>query len=140
MSYIILIREYSPQDAPCITELVKNAYLSNVNTGWCNAIFKEITFQLIVLTAAIMFIFFGVPLFYCLIAIPVVIIIIYIAIYLSFYTKAIELVSSRRPLKCWVAEVYLPYFFTRDPQTCNYEIVTDEKEIIDAANYQKKVL
>lgn len=42
MSYIVIIRETTPRDAPYINELVKNAYLSNVNTAWMNALFKEV--------------------------------------------------------------------------------------------------
>lgn len=50
-----------------------------------------------------------------------------------------ELLTSRKPLKCWVAEVYLPYFFTKDPGKCSFHITTDENEIRHAENYQKKV-
>lgn len=44
MSYIILIRESTPEDTLQINFLVKAAYLSNVNTAWCNALFKEVRF------------------------------------------------------------------------------------------------
>lgn len=101
--------------------------------------FFQITFQLVVMTAAVMFIFLGIPLLYCLAALPCVMLFIYIAIYVSFYSKAMELLMSKRPLKCWVAEVYLPYFFRRDPKTCRYDVVWDEKEIVDAANFKKTV-
>lgn len=156
MSYVVAIREYKYNDAPLVNELVKNGYLSNVNGAWCTALFKEvgilfrpktpnvsqITFQLVVMTAAIMFIFVGVPFFYCLSAVPVVMLIIYVAVYLSFYAKATELVTARKPLKCWVAEVYLPFFFTKDPQQFSFRIVSNERTepgSSDLGTYQKKV-
>lgn len=86
-----------------------------------------------------MFIFLGVPLLYCLAALPVVMLLIYFAVYVAFYTKAMEIITSKRAIKCWVAEVYLPYFFARDPRLCSFEVVFDEGDIVDAGNFQKKV-
>lgn len=92
------------------------------------------------MTAAIMFIFLGVPLLYCISAVPCVMLFIYLVVYASFFSKAIEVLTSKKPIKSWVAEVYLPYFFTRDPRKCSFKIVTDvNDEIFDVSNYQKKV-
>lgn len=92
--------------------------------------------------AAVMFIFIGVPLFYCVAAIPLVLLFMYITIYMSVAMKAMETISTKRPLQSWVAEVYQPYFFTRNPQTFTYRIIPEhrlQKEQIDLTNYQKKV-
>lgn len=92
--------------------------------------------------AAIMFIFMGIPFFYCVAAVPLVLLFMYIAIYINVSVKAMETISSKRPLQSWVAEVYQPYFFNRDPQNFTYRIIPEhrlEKENIDTANYQRKV-
>lgn len=89
-----------------------------------------------------MFIFIGVPFFYCVAAIPLVLLFMYIIIYGNVAMKAMETISSKRPLQSWVAEVYQPYFFARNPQNFTYKIIPEhrlEKEHIDTANYQRKV-
>lgn len=56
--------------------------------------------------------------------------------------KAIEVCSSKTALQSWVAEVYVPYFFSRNPQDFNYKIVPESKlleEDMDMSNYQRKV-
>lgn len=85
-----------------------------------------------------MFIFLGVPLSYCLCAVPLVMLLIYLIVYASFFTKAIELVSAKRPVMCWVAEAYLPYFFTKEPRDCLFQIL-QESHNLDLSQYQKKV-
>lgn len=163
MSYIVVIRECKHTDAPAANEVIRNAYLSNVTNSWCNALFKEvsgsqcacfvnklhslfifqITFQSIIMLAAFMFIFIGVPFFYCVTAIPLVLLLIYVVIYANFALKAMEVISTKRPLQSWVAEVYQPYFFTRNPQNFSYKIIPEhrlEKECIDTANYQRKII
>lgn len=90
------------------------------------------------LTAAIMFIFLGVPLTLCLAAIPFVMFLLYIVVYISYYAKATEILTSKRPLKTWIAEAYLPYFFTRNPRDCSFEIVR-ERDNLNLTGYQKQV-
>lgn len=54
-----------------------------------------------------MFIFFGIPLYMCALAIPCVILLIWFTVYGSYYNKSTEL--ALRPSKlCWVAEIYEP--------------------------------
>lgn len=104
--------------------------------------FFQITFQLIVVFAAIMFIFVGVPFFYCITAIPLVLFLIFITIYSSLMMKAIEL-SQKRPLQCWVAEVYEPHYFIGDPTKIRHVITTEEdlkKDVVDLFGFRKKVI
>lgn len=42
MSYIVVIREQNYKDAQYINDLVRGAYLSNVNSAWYNALLKEV--------------------------------------------------------------------------------------------------
>lgn len=102
----------------------------------------QITFELIVMSAAVMFIFLGVPLFYCLAAIPLVMLFMYVVVYIGFYAKAMDVIMAKRPLHCWVAEVYHPYFFARNPQVFSYKIIPEhrmQEECLDLSNYQRKV-
>lgn len=84
----------------------------------------------------------GVPLQYCLFAIPTVLIMLYILIYGSFLMKAAELVHSKKPLQSWVAEAYEPYFFKEKPENCFYKIIPEEMFLIEGINnrnFRKKV-
>lgn len=143
--YYIVIRESQPNDLPHISELVRRAYISNVRNFFFSALFNEVnntlfiikqingsqflkvTFQAIVLLAAFMFIFMGVPLFYCLFAIPLVLIMTYILIYGAILMKSAELMHGKRALQCWVAEAYEPYFFIESPTNCTYRIIPEDK-------------
>ncbi|KAJ8949962.1 hypothetical protein NQ318_002369 [Aromia moschata] len=58
--YYIVIREKRDNDTPAVSEVVRNAYTSNVFNSWLNALFNEITFQLIILLSAFLFICLGV--------------------------------------------------------------------------------
>lgn len=91
------------------------------------------------MSAAVMFIFLGVPLFYCFVAVPFVMLLIYLIVYASFLAKAIEVITSKKPVQCWVAEAYLPYFFARDPRNCSFQIVRKIPEGLDLSDFQKKV-
>lgn len=51
----------------------------------------QITFQAIVLTAAVMFIFLGYPIHYCVLSVPIVLIGAYMSIYASHSLKALEI-------------------------------------------------
>lgn len=42
MSFLIVIREYKPNDAHSVNEVVRNAYLSNASATWMNALMKEV--------------------------------------------------------------------------------------------------
>lgn len=95
-----------------------------------------------VLTAAVMFIFLGFPLLYSLAAIPMVLVGLYVAVYASLLMKAVEITHGKRAIQTWVAEAHEPYFFTKNPQDCSYEIVSEnqvEKEAVDITSCQKKV-
>ncbi|XP_063915844.1 uncharacterized protein LOC135131909 [Zophobas morio] len=141
--YYIVIRESQQNDMPFISELVRKAYLSNVSKAFVAALFNEVTFQAIVLLAAFMFIFMGVPLQYCLFSIPIVLIMLYILIYGTILMKAAESTHSKRSLQCWVAEAYEPFFFSDTPQNCFYRVVPEEKvgdEGINVGNYRKTIV
>lgn len=141
--HFIIIREYKASDSPAVSEVVRNAYLQNVNTAWLSTILKEITFQLIVSVAAIMFIFLGFPLLLCLAAIPIVLAIIYLVTYSAVLMKAAEVVYNKRPIVCWIAEAYEPYFFSQKPQDTSYRILSEEafwKQKIDFNSFQRKII
>ncbi|KAF5288424.1 hypothetical protein FQR65_LT02076 [Abscondita terminalis] len=143
MSCFIVIREYRSNDFYSVSDVIRNAYLSSVFTTWCNALTREITFQLIVMSAAILFIFFGVPLQYCLISIPVVLLVIYLVIYSSYLMKAAELVHSKKPIQCWVAEACEPFMFMEKPENVSYKVFTDAKlcnETFDMGNHRRKIV
>lgn len=40
--FYIVIREQRSNDIPVISEVVRNAYISNVYNSWLNALFNEV--------------------------------------------------------------------------------------------------
>lgn len=89
-----------------------------------------------------MFICFGLPLTYCAASIPIVLIGLYIIIYGTVALKAAQLLYEKKPLKCWVAEAYEPYFFMKNPDGCWYKIITEDEidqEAISKEKFQRKV-
>jgi len=65
--------------------------MSSLGPTFRGMLFKEITFQLVILLSAIMFIFFGMPLTVCLVVIPIVVILVYVGTYISFAIKLAEI-------------------------------------------------
>lgn len=101
----------------------------------------QITFQLIVTISAVMFIFVGVPLFYCITAIPLVLLLIFITIYSSLLMKSVEL-ANKTPMQCWIAEVLEPRYFMEDPRKLKHLVMTEEElknEEINLNSYRRKV-
>lgn len=80
-----------------------------------------------IIFSAILFIFFQVKLIFCLCTIPIVLSLMYIAIYTAITMKSAQLMYEKKPLKSWVAEAYEPYFLTKDPKTCWYKIITERE-------------
>lgn len=76
--------------------------------AFVSCLFREITLQMVVIVWAIMFIFFGIPLFMCCVAIPVVVGLILFTTYGSYFNKANELAIRGGSKLCWVAEIYEP--------------------------------
>ncbi|KAJ8962411.1 hypothetical protein NQ317_008745 [Molorchus minor] len=128
--YYIVLREYKQRDLAAISEVVRNAYLSNVFSSWLNALFNEITFQLIIILSAVLFICFGVPLIYCAVSIPIVLIGLYVVIYSTILLKSAQVIYEKKSLMCWVAEAYEPLFNIKNPKNCWYKIITENE--IDA--------
>ncbi|XP_017786156.1 PREDICTED: uncharacterized protein LOC108569202 [Nicrophorus vespilloides] len=126
MPNYIVIREYQQSDKLGVGEAVQSAYTSNVNKSFINALSREITFQLIVMCAAMFFIFIGIPITYCLSAIPIVLITVYMCIYLSHFMKSSELMH-KRPVKCWVAEACYNCITDADPKQIYFSVVSENE-------------
>lgn len=91
MSYIVIVRAFKPGDETGSKELIKDGVMSSLSATFCGMLFKEITFQLIILLAAVMFIFFGMPLTVCLLVVPVVVALMYAGTYVSFTAKLTDI-------------------------------------------------
>ncbi|KDR18719.1 probable N-acetyltransferase CML3 [Zootermopsis nevadensis] len=154
MYHLIIIRYYKPGDELFCREIVKDGTMSTVNAAFIAGLTREITFQTMILTSAILFIFLGVPFSVCFCSIPAVIILMYVFIWLGHTFKALEMTQdvsniprvymSSEYTGFWVAEAHEPYFMTRDPNQIKYKIMT-EREIIDnnielADHHVKKIV
>lgn len=64
-SGVLLIRDYRPGDELSCSEIVHEGTMSTVNKAFFSALIREVTFQLMVLASAVMFIFMGLPLQVC---------------------------------------------------------------------------
>lgn len=88
---IVIVRAFKPGDETGCMELIRDCVMSSLGATFCGMLFKEITFQLIILLSAIMFIFFGMPLTVCLLVIPVVVALLYAGTYVCFTVKMTEI-------------------------------------------------
>lgn len=91
MSHIVVVRPFRPGDEIHCKELIRNCVMSSMGSTFCGMLFKEITLQAMFMSAAMMFIFFGFPLTMCILAVPVIIILIYVGTYISFFLKMLEI-------------------------------------------------
>lgn len=95
MKPVICVRRYEESDRIIVQSVVRDFVLSRFSSAFWFCLFREvdrrlrslhkldlfllpqqITLQLIVLSTAIFFIFFGLPLLYCISSVPIVIILI----------------------------------------------------------------
>ncbi|PNF17452.1 hypothetical protein B7P43_G00359 [Cryptotermes secundus] len=140
MNHLVIIRYYRPGDELFCREIIKEGTMSTVNTAFIAGLTREITFQTMVLMAALMFIFLGVPFSVCVWSVPAVIILMYLFIWFGHTFKAIEMAQdvsniprvymSSEYTGFWVAEVHEPYFMTREPSQVKYTVTT-ERELKD---------
>ncbi|XP_008215594.1 N-acetyltransferase family 8 member 3 isoform X1 [Nasonia vitripennis] len=153
MSHIVVIRPYKPGDEFNCHEMIKDGVTSSINSAFFGNLFKEITFQVMILMAAIMFIFFGMPFTVCLLVIPLVIIMTYVGTYLAYTAKAMEVdqeVSNiartymSNAFSCfWVAEAFEPYMMSRSPCDFNYQVITENQfreSNIDVTSQSKRIV
>jgi GNAT superfamily N-acetyltransferase len=140
MNMLVIVRYYKPGDELFCREIVKEGTMSSVNAAFIAGLTREITFQTMILTSALLFIFLGVPLSICFCSIPAVIILMYVFIWLGHTFKALEMTQdvsdiprvymSSEYTGFWVAEVHEPFFMTREPNQVKYTIMT-ERELND---------
>jgi hypothetical protein len=134
MNHLVIIRYYRPGDELFCREIIKEGTMLTVNTACIAGLTREVTFQTMVLIAALMFIFLGVPFSVCIWSVPAVIILMYIVIWFGHTFKAIEITQNVSNIPrvymsleytgFWVAEVHEPYFMTREPNQVKYTVMT----------------
>lgn len=107
MSHIIVIRCYKPSDELKCREIAKDGIFTSLNPAFFGNMFKEITFELMILLAALMFIFFGVPFTICVLVIPVVIILTYVSTYVSLAARAMEVEQEIRNIPRYVIRFFI---------------------------------
>ncbi|XP_076175648.1 uncharacterized protein LOC143150927 [Ptiloglossa arizonensis] len=137
MNHIIVIRSYKPGDEINCKELIKAGVMSSLNATFFGIVLKELTFELMILFAAIMFIFFGLPFTICLLVVPLVIFFVYVGTYIGFTMKAMEVneevsniprIFMSNAFSCfWVAEAFEPYLMTESPKNVHYTIMTEQQ-------------
>ncbi|XP_031627193.1 uncharacterized protein LOC116343332 [Contarinia nasturtii] len=128
MRPFIVIRQFESDDTIARKDLIRQYVMSFAFDAFTSCLFREIFLQLVVLVAAVMFIFFNFPLIICASSIPFVIIFIYISVYGAYLTKAIEL--SHDPItSCWIAEAYEPYLMSLsfNNDSLEYDIVPESR-------------
>ncbi|GLH09661.1 hypothetical protein R5R35_013523 [Gryllus longicercus] len=151
MSGFIVIRDYKPGDERNCQEVIRESTMSTVNTAFFSGLTREITFQVIILTSALMFIFLGVPFNICFGSIPVVIALMYVCVWLSHVFKAVQLnvdmgsiprmYMSSEYTGFWVAEVYEKLMDIRNPQSLQFTIInSDESQKMDLSAYRKRIV
>ncbi|XP_063238587.1 N-acetyltransferase 8-like [Bacillus rossius redtenbacheri] len=103
------VRPWRPGDESACRALLSEAAMATVHTAFLSSLTRELTFQLVVLTAALLFIFVGVPLARCALAAPLVGAALYAGVWLSHAQQAARasqgLHTAPRRGGCWVAEL-----------------------------------
>ncbi|KAJ8688041.1 hypothetical protein QAD02_023836 [Eretmocerus hayati] len=153
MSHIVVIRPYKPGDEFNCRDLIKDGVLSSRNNAFMGNLLKEVTFQVMILSAAVMFIFFGMPLTVCLAVLPMVVFLTYFVTYIAFAAKSMEVdqeVSNiartymSNAFSCfWVAEAFEPGMMIRSPSSAHYTVMTDKQfqdSNIDVSSQRKKIV
>ncbi|XP_063988262.1 N-acetyltransferase family 8 member 3-like [Diachasmimorpha longicaudata] len=153
MSHVVVIRGYKPGDELHCRDMIKDVIMASFTTAFIANLLKEATFQLMLLCAAIMFIFFGLPLSVCLLVIPIVVVIIYAGTYLGFVMIAAEAnqeitnvprMYMSNAFSCfWVAEAFQPHLMMRSPKDYHYTVMT-EKQFregnVDVSSLARKIV
>ncbi|CAB0044599.1 unnamed protein product [Trichogramma brassicae] len=153
MSHVVVIRPYKAGDEYTCCDLAKEGVMSSLNSTMIGNVCRELTFQLMILFAALMFIFLSVPFTLCALVIPAVVLLIMTCTYIAFTVKCSAVQQEIRnasriymsnAFSCfWVAEVYEPYTMTRKPADFHYTIMP-EKEFkarnIDVSSQRKKIV
>ncbi|XP_067005240.2 N-acetyltransferase family 8 member 3 [Anabrus simplex] len=153
MNHMVVIRYYKPGDELSCQEVVKQGTMSTVNAAFIAGLTREITFQIMILASALMFIFLGVPFTICFSTIPVVIVLMYVFIWMGHMYRVMEMnqdmcniprmYMSSQDTGFWVAEVYEPYFMTREPSQVKYSITTEQRlkdSNTELPSFQKKIV
>ena len=89
-----------------------------------------------------MYIFFGIPLHYCLLSFPLVILLLFCFVCITLLMKALQICYEKKHIQCWVAEALTPYFYMRGADGLTYRIVSirEASDIdLDLTKYNKKV-
>uniref|UniRef100_A0A1B6J7M3 N-acetyltransferase domain-containing protein n=1 Tax=Homalodisca liturata TaxID=320908 RepID=A0A1B6J7M3_9HEMI len=151
ITHFIVIRDYKPGDEYQCREIVKEGTMATVNNAFFSLI--EVTFQLMVLSTAAMFIFFGLPFTVCLGSIPGVIIFMYMCVWAGHLFKSVELTQdlgniprvymSSDSTGFWVAEAFEPVFMNNEPSHFKYSIFSEKEykhKQIDVSSYRKTLV
>ncbi|XP_012271119.1 uncharacterized protein LOC105694751 [Orussus abietinus] len=153
MNHIVVIRNYRPGDDKNCKEMIRDTVMSYMNRTFISNAFREITFQLTIMFAAIAFIFFGVPFTTCLFALPITVALIYVATYMGFVLKTTELDNevsnisriymSNMFSNYWVAEVFETYLVTHHWKDVYHVVMTEQQfreSNIDISSRVKKIV
>lgn len=153
MEPFILIRDYKPGDELQCYEVVKEGTMATVNSAFIAGLTRELTFQLMVLLSALMFIFFGIPFGFCLGSIPGVIVFMYFCVWSAHKFKVVEmshdisnisrLYMSSNYTGFWVAEAYESLQVESGKHNFKYPIVTKEelkKKGLNSGSYFKRIV
>lgn len=98
MDHLVIIRKYKPEDQEECRLIIKECMNSNFYSAFRSNLFKETTFQILVLKVAIMFIFLGLPCEVCAIVLPLVVILIWIGTYIAFAVKTFKVDAELKNL------------------------------------------
>ncbi|XP_025602370.2 N-acetyltransferase family 8 member 3-like [Athalia rosae] len=153
MSHIIVIRSYKPSDNLECREIAKESVMSSINTAFVGNLVKEVTFELMILFAALLFIFCGIHFTICLLVVPVVVILTYISTYVSLTARSMEVAQEisnipkfylSNPFSgFWVAEAFEPNIMTSQPKDCYYSIMSEnqlQESNIDVSLQSKRII
>lgn len=84
----VVVRTFKPGDESECGNLVYEGVMSTVRPAFFNALTREVTFQIVITTAAVMFVFIGLSPTISLSSVPATVVFIFICVYFSHLQRA----------------------------------------------------
>lgn len=91
INHFVIVRPFKPGDEIHCKKLIGDDFMSSRSATYRGIVMKENIFMLMILSFAISFIFFGMPVVTCFLVVPLVGFLVYVITYLSFVIKLLEI-------------------------------------------------
>ncbi|KAK6622211.1 hypothetical protein RUM44_002018 [Polyplax serrata] len=149
----VVIRVYQKHDEKECFQLLREGVMSTVQPSFLTALTREVTFQIIITMAAVMFVFIGLSPTICILSIPATVVVIYVSVYIAHVKRASALAFDASDIEktflsskytCfWVAELYeisSPHKCSKQQNIAIIQQAQLDAILLDDKIYKKKII